>query len=385
VRKGFPSTIIRYITGQVIKTFLLTVSIVTVLWVFVAALQLMRHHHVGPVQFLVAVPLLAVASLAYTLPLGVLFSVSVAYGRMSAENEISAMAWNGVHLGWAMTPALGVALAATAASLYLNTEVVPAAMRARDAVVSVGLMDAVDRNLLYAAQSQEPIKLGHGRVSMSLDSYDPERREMGGVTIIVADEDWRPTRRIDPDSARLVEGKEPGALEFKRYEELPESERHYITIVFGGGEVTEFDPASGMAIKTRALVPSIAVDLARTAEEIDVDNLSLSALVELAGSPGEESRRNEARTVLCERVALGLSPFFFGLMAAPMAMVVRWKHTLTSFLPSLMVAVLVYYPAIMWARVQGEEGTLDPFYTMAAGNGVVLLVGLVLTVVVLRK
>ena len=58
---------------------------------------------------------------------------------------------------------------------------------------------------------------------------------------------------------------------------------------------------------------------------------------------------------------------------------------LTAFLPSLVIAAAVYYPLVMWAKVQGEAGTVDPLYGMFAGNAVMLVVSGVLTLIVLRR
>ena len=90
------------------RTVSLTLVVVTLLWVFVITLQLVRHHAVSPRVFAMVVPLLTVISLAYTLPIAILFGVSITYGRLSAENEFRAMAWNGVHLGWMILPAAAI-------------------------------------------------------------------------------------------------------------------------------------------------------------------------------------------------------------------------------------------------------------------------------------
>lgn len=385
MRTAFPRTIVKYIAGQMTRSFLMTLSVVTLLWVFVFTLQLMRHRIVGPKQLLLVIPLLTVVSLSYTLPIAVLFGVSVAYGRMSTENEIRAMAWNGVHLGWAMLPAAGVALVATALSLYVNAYVAPAALRTRDRIVAVHVIDAVDRNLLHAAESQEPLDLDSARTSVYLKGYDRTTHTMKGVTIIVADAQWHSTRRIDADSATIVDGKLPGALEFQPNTNRPESKRHFVTFVFAHGYITRFDPESKMALRDRAVIPSVAIDISEDVDRVDFKSLSLGKLAEFARTARKKSQRNKAGTIVYQRIALGLSPLFFALVAAPMAMVVRWKHTLTAFLPSLCMAVMVYYPLVMWAKTQCEAGNINPLYGMFTGNAVMLAISVVLTVIVLRR
>ena len=95
--------------------------------------------------------------------------------------------------------------------------------------------------------------------------------------------------------------------------------------------------------------------------------------------------RREARTLLYQRVALGVSPLFFAILAVPMAMLARWKHALTSFLPSLIIVVVFYYPLVMVAKVQGQSGAWDPLYGMFAGNAALLIMGAAVTFVLTRR
>ena len=44
MKKGFPKTLLRYVSGEMARTVSLTLVVVTLLWVFVITLQLVRHH-----------------------------------------------------------------------------------------------------------------------------------------------------------------------------------------------------------------------------------------------------------------------------------------------------------------------------------------------------
>ncbi|MHC4712449.1 MAG: LptF/LptG family permease [Planctomycetota bacterium] len=398
MKKVFPKTIIRYISAEMAKALLLTLVVVTLLWVFVFTLQLMRHYAVSPRQFVLIVPLFAVVSLAYTLPIAILFGTSIAYGRMSADNEIRAMAWNGVHMGWTMMPAAAVAVAASAVSLYVNIEAVPAALRNKEEIVTSSVMNAVRREFALAAQTGEAVVFD--QFSISLQGFDADTDTATGVSIIIADtteeewREWRVTWSLNADEARIVEGKEPGALEIERrppkgFETAPdgdkgESQRRFISFTFTNGFIQKWDPEN-LALATKAPAPPVAIDVSAGIGQTELKQMGWDELREaVKNSPGGPER-DKARTLLWERIALGLSPFFFALVAAPMAMVARWKHTLTSFLPSLVVAAAVYYPLIMWAKVQGEEGALNPAYGMFAGNAFMLLLSASLIIHVLRR
>lgn len=370
------------------KALSMTLAIVTLLWVFVFTLQLVRHYAVSPRQILLVVPLFAVVSLAYTLPVAILFGTSIAYGRMSADNEIRAMAWNGMHVGWTMVPAAAVAVAATAVSLYINVEAVPAALRSKEEIVTSSVMNMVRREFALAAQTGEAVL--YDPVSVSLEGFDPETDTATGLSIIIAStreqwKDWKVTWSLNADAAHIVEGKAPGALEITMDRDKPESERRYISFIFTDGFIQEWDPEANLALTAKAPAPPVAVDLSMDIGQTELKQMGLGDLCRAARDSTDSEARNKAKTLLWERVALGFSPLFFGLVAAPMAMIARWKHTLTSFLPSLIVAAAVYYPLIMWAKVQGEAGTLNPACGMFAGNAVMLVLSFSLVVYVLRK
>jgi len=367
------------------RAFSLTLAVVTLLWVFVFTLQLVRRHVVGPMQFLIVLPLSTVVSLAYTLPIAVLFGVSIAYGRLSADNEIRALAWNGVHLGWTILPAAAIAVAATAVSLYVNVEAVPAALHISKKVVTANLMDAVEREFIAASQMGKAVELAN--ISMRMEGYDPQTHTATGVNIMIAEkkEGWKVTYNLTADAARIVEGKAQGALELSPDPDRAESRRRFVSFVFVNGVIQEYDPKARMALSAKAPAPPVAVDMAGEIEGVELKELGWEGLSRLAAESDSPSERNKARTLLYERIALGMSPFFFALLGAPMAMVARWKHTLTSFLPSLVIAAAVYYPLVMWAKVQGEAGSLDPALWMFAGNAVMLVLSAAVMLIVFRR
>lgn len=385
MKKGFPTTLLRYVSGEMARTVSLTLVVVTLLWVFVITLQLVRHHAVGPRVFAMVVPLLTVISLAYTLPIAILFGVSIAYGRLSTENEFRAMAWNGVHLGWTILPAAALAVAATFVSLFVSTQAMPYALQKRDTLISSSVMAVVRNRFIVAAQSGEAVKFN--RTSLTLQSYDSKTGTAIGVNIIVVDREknWQVTLSLSADAARVVEGKVEGAMEFSRDPDKPQHLRRYISFIFTNGRIQEYDPDARLKVITTMPAPPIAVDVSKNVNRIEIKQMGLTRLAAYAREADSDKNRNKARTLLFERLALGMSPFFFALVAAPMAMVAKWKHMLTSFLPSLVLASGVYYPLVMWAKVQGEAGTVDPALGMFAGNALMLIISVILTLVVLRK
>jgi lipopolysaccharide export LptBFGC system permease protein LptF len=368
-----------------VRTFALTLAIITAVWVLGTAVVVVRHQWLGPKAFLVALPVMAVISLKYTLPMAVLFGASVCYGRMSSDNEIRAMEWNGIHVGWVILPAALIAVAASAVSLLLNCDTIPRAQRALSRIIRANVMDIMDRQLTRASQGRERIAVGD--FAVDIKAYDSKSKTIQGITIYQTDpaREQRLIRRIDAPLAHILAGKVPGAVPIVPDDSQPESRRRYVTFQFEGGVVQEFDPASTKVVN-RYTAPAVALDISGQESGVLTEKeMSISRLAEYAKTAKHPSQRHEARTTLYERYALGVSPLFFVLLAAPMASLVRWKHVLTSFLPSLAIVAVVYYPLIAWAKVLGEAGRLDPMFGMFAGNFALLLAAAGIIVLLLRR
>lgn len=388
LRRGIPKTIIGYISGEFAKAFALTLTVVTGVWVLGSAIVFIRGQILGPAEFLAMLPLLATTSLKYTLPLSVLFGSSFAYGRMSTDNEIRAMEWNGVHLGWILLPAASIAVAASCISVVVNAELIPASHRRLQSLVGgTNVMEAIDRQLSRGAQGRDQIHID--RFAVDIKGYDRTTRRMERVDIYETREgktakERSVIRRIEAKSATIRKGKLPEAIPFGGGEK-PESARKYVTFVFDSGYVNEFDPDTGV-LERRFPVPAVAFDFSTVGSgEPRPKMLSSGDLFKYSLNAAHKADRLDARTDYFERIALGVSPFFFVLLAAPLALAARWKHLLTSFLPSFGVVTVVFYPLVMLAKVWGNEGHLDPFYGLFMGDAALLVVTAVVVTVLLRR
>ena len=119
----------KYIIRQAFVTLGVTVAVFTFVLLLVASLKrlsdLLVNRNVGltaVVQFL----LLAMPKvLMFSLPMAMLATALLAFGRMSADNEITAMRANGISLGQVATPVLFLASMVSALCLYVSTTLMP--------------------------------------------------------------------------------------------------------------------------------------------------------------------------------------------------------------------------------------------------------------------
>lgn len=99
---------------------------------------------IEPLTFLYMIGLLVPYVAAYALPMGMLAGVLLVLGRMSAQQEITAMRAAGLSLFYVARPVVILGVLATAAALFINFEFMP---RARTAYKAI-LADAVQTNPL---------------------------------------------------------------------------------------------------------------------------------------------------------------------------------------------------------------------------------------------
>src|SRR4051794_1894984 len=121
----------RYICRQLMVSLTFAVLVLSFVLVvgniFRKLLPLLVNHDL-PVEYLIGfVAYVLPFSLIFTIPWGLLTAVLLVFGRLSADNELTALRSNGISIGRVCIPLVGVALICTVASLWLNVQVAPAA------------------------------------------------------------------------------------------------------------------------------------------------------------------------------------------------------------------------------------------------------------------
>src|SRR6266481_6254501 len=121
----------RYIRRQLVVNLLFSIAVLSFVLVvgniFRKLLPLLVNHDL-PVEYLVGfVAYVLPFSLIFTIPWGLLTAVLLVFGRLSADNELTALRSNGVSIVRICIPLVVIALLCTGASLWLNVQVAPAA------------------------------------------------------------------------------------------------------------------------------------------------------------------------------------------------------------------------------------------------------------------
>src|SRR5256886_1743653 len=121
----------RYVSRQLIVNVLFAIAVLSLVLVvgniFRKLLPLLVNHDV-PMEYLITfIAYVMPFSLIFTIPWGLLTAVLLVFGRLSADNELTALRSNGVSIARICVPLVVIALLCTGASLWLNVQVAPAA------------------------------------------------------------------------------------------------------------------------------------------------------------------------------------------------------------------------------------------------------------------
>src|SRR5207248_11310192 len=107
---------------ELVRVFLLALVTLTGLFLLGGLVSEATQRGFTPLQVLMVIPLLVPNTLPYTIPATTLFATCVVYGRLSHDNEVTAVKSAGVHLGRLVAPSvvLGLLMAGGTCALYYD-------------------------------------------------------------------------------------------------------------------------------------------------------------------------------------------------------------------------------------------------------------------------
>ena len=71
------------------------------------------------------------------------------------------------------------------------------------------------------------------------------------------------------------------------------------------------------------------------------------------------------------------------MVGAPLSIRMRTTNFFTTFALCFFPVLCIYYPVLQWAVTQAKDGVVPP-YTVWIGNGVLMVIGLLLTRRIIR-
>jgi lipopolysaccharide export system permease protein len=382
-------TITRYILTDLIGWFLILVLGLTMLMLVLLVGQEAWRMNLGLLPTLRLIPFILPTALVFAVPGTILFTVCLVYGRMSADNEVTAAKSAGISPMALLWPALGLAFVLSVFGVWLN-----------DLAFSWG-QAGMQRVILH---SVEEIAYGMLRKQRSFAN--------ARFSIIVKEVEGR--ELIRPIMTFQPAGEVPAfTLSAVKAELRSNLERNTLSLILTDCEIDTGDGLRsvlpGVSVQeiplryasTRELkegspsqLPMWRFPEETTAQEETIEQLE-QALAAEAGlslmmgdfpALGENTwkprrkvladariRLSRLRTEPWRRWASGFSCLCFVMVGAPLAILWRRADVMSTFFACFFPILLIYYPLFLVGFDRAKAGALPPYSVWAAN---LILVGI---------
>ena len=154
----------RHILGQLLRAFFGVLSVLTVVMIVGGAFQEISDNGLGVFQTLQILPYIIPSLLPFSIPVAVLLTVCIVYGRMSANQEVTAAKAAGIPVLTLLWPALFLGGILSAGSLMLTDQAIPWSVGNIRRVVALAMEDIV----LDMLRTHNELALPRGGMSISV-------------------------------------------------------------------------------------------------------------------------------------------------------------------------------------------------------------------------
>jgi len=361
----------RYVLRELLRSFVLSLGALTA-FMLLGSIYKPLTHGVGFSHLARFMPYMLPYLFTWVAPASLLAACVMTYGRLSAENELTATSASGIPARYMCYPAFLVALVLTAAVIPLNDWLIPVCNVRREAVLRRIFLEQPFRVSMLAGQITTKI----GGYKIYVESVDGDT--LNNVVVIeprgdVGESPGRPpaggTRRRSTKKSREApaESSEVNVYRARQAHYSIDDDARTIRIVLKDAQYTIVTPGRRSTGWVGMTADQQVLAIPATETEVDFgrrSNLTTpalraraaeqrSALAE-AASAGESARLRRTLThTLTEvhlRAVLSFSILALSLVGVPLGIWMRRESRLASFAVAVIVFLLLY------ATIIGGEG-----------------------------
>ncbi len=296
--------------------------------------------------------------LSYAIPLAILSATLLTIGRLSADNEITAIRSSGINLYKLCFPIIVLGLVASLGSIPLNDRIKPNALfTSRKIVKQIGLKSptALLEAGTFIRTFQDYIIFIYGIQQDKLSNIRIYQPQQGKPTrTIIADRgEFLPIPEKDIVKLKLIDGSsdEPNPKDPNTFYKL-NFKTYYLTLDISGGAQNLEKKLKDMSIK------------------------ELNAKIEELKDTGIEDY-TPIVTEINKKLAFSFASFAFVLIGLPLAIWTRRREKFVGVGLSITVFV-AYYILFLASEVLSMRGLLPPGLAMWLADAVLIFVGLIL-------
>jgi lipopolysaccharide export system permease protein len=374
----------KYILGELVRVFLIVLSALTVLLVFVGAFGQMAERGLGPEEILQILPFLVPSMLPFTIPATLLLTVTVVYGRIAADHEVTAAKAAGISASSLLWPCFIMAAVLSIVSLLLTDQVIPWAwsnIEVRVAHMMEKIFLDILRNRGYYSHPDQALTI--------------EVKDVDGVTLI------DPVIRFTPkggDTLNIFAEKASISFDLKNREvhvkllhangEIPNRQNfrwEHEDFTFQLPEAPEKFQARMCTIRDlRSRLIRLTANLNERHAERDIETAFALGTGDFArlSQPDVTQYDNDLinnrdkiariRMDTHSRFALSASCFFFVLLGGPFSILQARRQVLTTFFLCFLPILTGYYPIVMLMINLSKSELINPAWGMWTGNAVLV-------------
>jgi lipopolysaccharide export system permease protein len=379
----FGSILNRMIFGELIRVFGLALVALTGLFLLGGLVAEATHRGLAPSQIMLVIPLLVPSTLPFTIPATTLFATCVVYGRLAADNEVTAVKAAGVHLGRIIAPSVVLGLVTGSVTMGLYYDYIPRThMMLRSQVLgdveefihallkrqgcirdprlkaSIWVREVRGRSLIDVVYKQHDLKNDYTRVARAREAeihFDPSTNELtvqmptcfsegaDGTVAFLRDQPF--TVDLPKNLFGADYRPRPSDLTWEqlrqRLAELPEEVRQ-------ARELATNPPPAPL-----------------NWNPLDVRRRN-DAFVEMAKLKVREKATVEVE--LYQRPALAVGCLCFVLLGCPVGIWFSKSDYLSAFVTCFLPTLFVYYPLLLCGTNLAKEGRIPPVAGMWAAN-----------------
>ena len=291
-----------------------------------------------------------------TIPMAFLLAIMLAFGRLSADGEITAIKAGGISIYGLMPPVFFFALMAYASTVFITIQALPWG-------------NVAFKQLVYEmAQSRADLALKErvfiddfpGLV-MYLDRYDRQQRLMSGILI---QDDRNPSEPFTIFAAH-------GTMATGATDKILRLELH------DGSIHRSLGKTSYRLIQFRDYVLAVNLHKQQSIEKNELDMTFAELRAGIASANGDVRRLRDMNLEFHRRFALPFACFVFALVGVPLGIQNQRSGKAAGFSLSIGV-ILIYYILFSAGKTLGERGLLSPLLAVWSPNVLFTLLGIYL-------
>jgi lipopolysaccharide export LptBFGC system permease protein LptF len=376
----------RYVMGEVLRAF--TLALLTITSIFVLFMVMAEAARAGltPFEILQLVPFITPTSLPYTIPVALLFSVTVVYGRLAADNEVIAVKTAGLSAMTLLMPSFMIGLALSLVLLRVSDDGIPKATKQIKKIIFSNVEDYFYKVLKKERELNNPewpfyIKVKDvedkkmigaifkHRTGVRETPFDYTVKARSATVSFDLEHEELRVRLEDAESTSHTENPDYAFMDGELVIPLPNGrkEREPRIQELTYGEMLKQQANLMNQIKNERKRQAVAAAMWIGSGRIHrVDWPHIQAA--FRDYVRWERKYNELETEQHFRRALAWGTLFFVLLGAPVGILFHRRDFLSAFISCFLPIIGFYYPLLLFGVNLGKEGLVPPMIALWWSN-----------------